>query len=704
MKLSRHSSFLSALLVSVALLASACGGGQSGIFVTEVASDIIFGSAPLAKAPQPAPLPKPNFNFNFPFNLNFGFSFPSVLRAGNCPSATGNQAIQNASKLNVEAPPSPGSYPWMTTVKLTDSTGASQTASGFDQRQVQNVFDVASTPSQSGIVFTGNTRSILHYTYDFVQPTGNGGRLVTTYAVRNFSDVQSQYGTGQPGAPGNYPDADGGLALREQALYDASGKLVASFKPSTDLLLMPLPVSATGTPPNNPLSTPAGSVPANPAFAPGWSFAARDPNTGEAMQISGEILNTSPKTIDACGTLLDGFTVYTQVVSGNCPASVPTSTCLDTAGGAVPGTTAPCPPNLLCDEYDLVVDTGLGGLVIASDLSGSSPQPGTTIDDKEQIAGAPPATVDICPAAPANAKVVNPSGTDVSVQPGHSPIPAGGYSWLRQVALSDPNGATTDSSGLERHSVTNVSAVTVTPSNAYTASSNDPTGALPPAPQNIYSYSFDVVQPSPDGGRIVTSYVVHSFSDANYFAQNAPASVNAGTGQIVDADGGLSLHSRVIYDKTGKVVDSFQPSTDLLLLNLPVTVSGTPPEGPSPAQPGFSFVAQDPTTHMTVEMDVEVYGGINPSSPKPVIINACGGLVDGWQVFSQIKTAICSSNVSAQQCLNSGNATKNEYDYFVSTGFGGLITQSQLTGASSQGAGWTVNDFEHIASTAVTKG
>lgn len=693
MRLSPRRSVLPGLLVAMAVLANACSGGQSSISVAEVASDIIFGSVPAASAPKPAPsLPKP-LSLNFPFNLNFGFSFPNVTQPGECPPSLATQAVEDYSGLDVQAPPSPGSYRWMTTVKTTDASGATQTASGFDDRQVQNVFDVKSTPSQNGIVFSGNgSKTILHYTYDTVQPTGHGGKLVTSFVVNSYSDVQNQYGTGEPGVPGDFPDPDAGLAFHSQVLYDAGGNVLASFKPSTDLLFMPLPVEATGTPPNAALDTPAGQAPAGAGFAPGWTFSTRDPNTGQAVQISGEIASTQPKTVDACGTLLDGIQVYTQMVSGNCPAAVATSTCLGTAGGAVPGTTAPCPQNLLCDEYDMVVDTGLGGVVIASDLSGSAPQSGSSLDDKEQIAGAPPAAEVLCPAAPAGAKVASPSTTDVNAQAGRAAIQAGTYKWLRQTALSDPAGATTDSNGLEQHGVTNVSAVTATPSTAYTVYTTDPTGSLSPAPQYIYSYSYDVTQPTPDGGHIVTGYVVHTFSDLNW-----------GSPQLVDPDGGLSLHSRDIYDKGGKLVESFHPSTDLLLLNLPVTAQGTPPEGPSPAQPGFSFVAQDPTTHMTVEMDVEVYVGTNTSNPRPVTINACGGLVDGWQVFSQVKTAICAPSVSEQQCLNSGNATKNEYDYFVSTGLGGLIVQSELTGASSQGAGWTVDDFEQMASTTIGK-
>jgi hypothetical protein len=119
--------------------------------------------------------------------------------------------------------------------------------------------------------------------------TYGGGVRVTEWSVNTAAtqkSVSPPYvgeNAVRAGEPGR------GVALVSIEDYDGNGNLVASFAPSTPVLFLPLPVIV------------------------GESFngVGVDPKSGQSMRFDGEVQKR--QTVDACGTLVDGWFVKATI-------------------------------------------------------------------------------------------------------------------------------------------------------------------------------------------------------------------------------------------------------------------------------------------------------------------------------------------------------------------------------------------------------
>jgi hypothetical protein len=168
---------------------------------------------------------------------------------------------------------------------------------------------------------------------------------------------------------------------------------------------------------------------------------------------------------------------------------------------------------------------------------------------------------------------------------------------------------------------------------------------------NDTDFSFETVQPlvTAAGTRFIsTSYEVKPNQPNRGVTPPAgPATPpNVGT-----PDRGLLLTKSEILDGGGQVVSSFVPTPALLLLPLPVT-----------AGEQWQSVGVDPKTGSTVVMNATV--------SRRQRIDACGDLVDGWQVDA---TQLSSSAQNAEP-----SAEPTAYSYLVATQYGGMLIQERL--------------------------
>ena len=237
----------------------------------------------------------------------------------------------------------------------------------------------------------------------------------------------------------------------------------------------------------------------------------------------------------------------------------------------------------------------------------------------------------VCPQPPYGASPDKAVTTSVS-----QPPKAGTYKW--QIRTSQPvsgTSVTLSTVHYVTYAVKNVSKVTTAP---------NPQGG------ETKTFTFDVVSPGEQGGTVTTTYqVTENALQVSESAGNFGQHQHAGS-----PDRGVSLAAVVDRNSAGTVTGSFRPSPAVLLLPLDVQVPQS-----------FQSVGVDPSTGASFSNNVTVSG-----SAKRV--NACGQLVDGW-------------DVTGTQAFSGtgGERTTGTVEYAVATQYGGLLTYSAVTPTGS---------------------
>jgi hypothetical protein len=168
-------------------------------------------------------------------------------------------------------------------------------------------------------------------------------------------------------------------------------------------------------------------------------------------------------------------------------------------------------------------------------------------------------------------------------------------------------------------------------------------------------YTFEQVQPVPDSSLVAVNTIRVNKAP---ITQNVDPGFNnvATVPSIGEPERGVTLDHVEYVDRTGNSVSSFQPSTGVLLLPLPV-------------QSGESYksVAVDPKTGQTIVHEATV--------TRRGRIDACGQLADGWLV-------------DAKQTLTAGQGQPPQeisYSYIVGTQYGGALINERYSVTAPSG-------------------
>ncbi|HZU74551.1 MAG TPA: hypothetical protein VE990_17470 [Acidimicrobiales bacterium] len=178
------------------------------------------------------------------------------------------------------------------------------------------------------------------------------------------------------------------------------------------------------------------------------------------------------------------------------------------------------------------------------------------------------------------------------------------------------------------------------------------TQAPNPAGGTTDTFTYDVVSPGPQGGTITTTYEVKENA-----VQVSGTAGNFGQAQHAGApDRGISLVSVVDRNGGGTVTATFNPSPPVLLFPLDVQ---------SPQS--FQAVGVDPATGASFSNSATVSGATKR-------VNACGQLVDGWDV---------TGTQTFSGSGGSSGTTTGSVDYAVATQYGGILIYQATTPTGS---------------------
>ena len=329
-------------LAVLALLGTACvKQNKPGLAIKNLQSDIVFGINPPAATPNgptqidqgltqaeiplpvvspPVPRPKPA---------------PVCRVAGNADTA---EAIATTGVANL---PAQGVYRWR--------FGATQDVAGL-KIPIQNVFldrtvfDV-SKPVTSTFPVGGDaiTDPIVTKTFTYKVKTdlsvgGRGGYEVDTYQVKDHPITQGVGpSTANIGKQVVVGDPERGVALKKTELFSPNGTLQGSFEPTPGLLLLPLSVIEGEE----------------------FESVGIDAANGSVTIVDGVVGRRG--SVDACGDVVDGWQVNTRQYFAGTNLNDPTNAA-----------------KLLLTEYDYVVATQLGGILI-SEKVGKPPVDGIAV-------------------------------------------------------------------------------------------------------------------------------------------------------------------------------------------------------------------------------------------------------------------------------------------------------------------------------------
>ena len=219
------------------------------------------------------------------------------------------------------------------------------------------------------------------------------------------------------------------------------------------------------------------------------------------------------------------------------------------------------------------------------------------------------------------------AGTDVTNQP-----KAGQYRW-KIGGNTTVGGVQIPRGGFINRIIENVSSVTT--------SSNSVSD--PPNQSVTRTFTYDMADQAPDGGRSVSTYEVKS--NPGVLTQTTPVGKAI---QVGEPARGVSLSKVTRYDAAGKAVGAFAPVPAVTILPLQVFAGSD-----------FTSIGVDPATGAVLVHQATV--------TKRVPVDACGDMVDGWQV-------------TAQQVFTSANGESrvSSYTYTVATQLGGMVIYEKI--------------------------
>ena len=271
----------------------------------------------------------------------------------------------------------------------------------------------------------------------------------------------------------------------------------------------------------------------------------------------------------------------------------------------------------------------------SSTLPAQPPQP---IFTPKAIPTPPVGTTNLCPPAAESAFPAVAATLGVT-----KPPKAGRYRWKETIVQPRGSGGLTATlTTFYDHDIINVSPVT-TSQNPVPSAAGPAAGATT---GTVYTFSYDEAVHHPDGSITTTTYQVKE--NQEQVNQVAPVGTNIGAGP---PDRGLALVKVVNTDSAGKQTSAFTPVAPVLLLPLDV-VSSNP----------FQSVGVDPTGAALV---------VNGTVSKRARVDACGTIVDGWEV-NTTQTFVNNSASGSQ-------AVPVDTTYYVGTQIGGLLTYTRKT-------------------------
>ena len=353
-------------VIGVGLLAAACvDAGDPGVDIQALQADIAFGfEAPAEDEPIAPVTGNPQTvsssdelvsdgSLNAPFRNDFADRFKNILRIPTPPASTACPSAPIGASPAVQAPeevtalPEQGLYRWVRDITITSDAGGTKIEAketGFESRIIRAIEELGAGSN----VDTDDPAAPQgkRFTYETVAPAIDGRTLINEWLVNteplsrgaNVSQdpegvTQSAEGVAQgAGVPADVPDEaqdqlpggqrvetgepNRGLVLISERAVDGNGADQGSFNPSPPLLYLPLPVAAGNS----------------------WTSTGVDATSGETRRISGEVNERA--SIDACGTMLDGWLVEISETRA-------------TPAGAV------------IIDYEAVVSTELGAVIVA---------------------------------------------------------------------------------------------------------------------------------------------------------------------------------------------------------------------------------------------------------------------------------------------------------------------------------------------------
>lgn len=325
-------------------LTAACGeDSRPGVAVTNAQSDVVFGNqtpspTPRANAPQQQIGPQgpgvvlpslppigPPPGFENPTGFPTDDSGPPASQRI-CPGPPVFATAPKAATISVEGQPKQGFYFWQSISSKDVGNNIKIKMPKYTNYQVRNVSPITSRPNAQG----PPTET---FTYDLIQPVGQGSIRTITYQVKqNAPRFNVKPANAAPSTTLAEPDA--GVSIKKEVLTDSAGKVVSTFEPATPVLILPLPISGGAS----------------------FTGAGTDPRSGSQLTVSGTIIG--PSRVTTCVSFVQGYRVEATVQS--------------TSGGAT--TTS---------DQAFTIETQTGGLVINTEVTptGSDTTQFSTVGD-----------------------------------------------------------------------------------------------------------------------------------------------------------------------------------------------------------------------------------------------------------------------------------------------------------------------------------
>lgn len=351
---------LPALAVGIALVTGACAQvGDPGVAVQNLQAEIAFGvDIPEEDGPAPSPTQAgddvafDDGSLQVPFrnripdrfrDIEFTVPPPEVVE---CPSAGIGASPATLASEEVGDDPEEGIYRWKRELLLSRTVNGIPIeirTEGFENRIVRNVVEVTAAVQDPTDETPGRV-----FDYEVVRPDGTGQVISETYRVNTSPIVRGANVSQNPrgvtytvenaledeGVPADLPDdaqealpqeyrprvgePNRGLTLTNRSFFDGNGAEVGTFRPVPEVLLLPFPVDA-------------GDL---------WTSTSLS-NRGQVYRVQGTV--SRRQSVDACGTMLDGWLAELDVVDASADSTVQRT-------------------------EDLVVSTEMGGLIIAQTI------------------------------------------------------------------------------------------------------------------------------------------------------------------------------------------------------------------------------------------------------------------------------------------------------------------------------------------------
>jgi len=292
------------IALAVALAGGACvHPGPSSVKTRGFDADLVFGVKEPEKAANPANVPGSGAAIltggqlsgyaalppqDFGSGLTKRAAPAPSAREAPCPDAALNAfpAEQATATVPQGRRPKVGSYRWKRNgSEQTEQTGGLKIdIHGFEQRLVRNIKEDGKSTNTAGTPGSSSSPGDI-FQFETVQRDINDLVVVTLWQVDSSPASASQYtGNGVPDVRAGGPER--GIVIKGIDTYDTKGNVVASFHPSSGLLLLPLDVRQ----------------------GEHFESVAIDSGKGDqTYQFSGEV---KPRyRVDACGTIIDSWLV-----------------------------------------------------------------------------------------------------------------------------------------------------------------------------------------------------------------------------------------------------------------------------------------------------------------------------------------------------------------------------------------------------------